>query len=817
MSVDAFIPTPSPAELSPRRVRIGLRWNIAAGCMAMVWLVLPGMPLTMLMEAMGAEAARVGVLVAIQQAAMVLQVPGAILGDRFKRRKPLWAILSLLHRVVWFLPVAFWVAPQWASNHGPRLMVWMAAVSSVFGQLSVSAWHAWMADLIPENQRSRFWGIRQSILWITYLPAVLLFGYLLDVFPDPRHIGGHFGGFALVFGLGGLAGCLDVILHLRVPEPAAHRQAVRSHLFQRFVTPFRNRDFGLLTLGMSAWHFSLGLIGAFGVLFLSRAYGLSYTQLSILGVSSSLAGIVSGFLWGYLIKRTGARSFCLAMLLVIPFLGMGWFLMRHGDWTVPLPWGRSARIYQPVLIQVIMSFLGGMFYSGVGLCQLNLLAILTPRLDRAFAMAGHWTAVGLGSALGPLLAGHLVDRFERIRPLVFQPQSFSFGFMHLLVLLQMAVVWGLVLPAMAAIRNRREDLPLGVTLARLFVGNPLRLMGNVLLMDTSTSPRQRMRAIKGFGRQRFSLALDDLVQQLNTPSTLVREAACVALGRIGGPLAVRALAEQLSDPENGLSLQALQALGATQSADALPVILPWVRCEDRVLACTALRALARLGDSRAIPAVVAQLRETPFDSVRVACVETLSALGAQQSVPLMLETVLKIHGLTRKRLVATAAMDLLAPEGSFFRLMEMENRHPGTLTENLLESGRMAASARDRRQRKHDVDAPDLDAAWEGVRTAITAGHTHDALVWMRRLLPATTETAPVARGFPEAQAPAADADGENPMDPETVCIRFLDAMLSGGLDESSDAPGFACEIPLALFLLERCFRKPGRSRRRPG
>ncbi len=674
-----------PLGPSPRQIQVGLRWNIIAGMLAMVWLTLLGTPLTMLMESLNADAFWIGFMVSIQQFAMILQVPGALLSGLFRQRKWLWAVLSMVHRVVWFAPIMLVISPQFTGVTGIRLILIMVAVSSVFAQLSVSTWHAWMADLIPEHQRSRFWGTRQSLLWMVYTPTLVVFGYLLDLFPDPRQPDGHFFGFALVFAIGALAGCLDIVAHLKVPEPPRVVCSVGRRLWHRMVMPFRNRDFSFLTAGMTVWYFNLGLIGSFSILFLTRKFDFSYSQLAVLNLSSSLAVIVGGFLWGFFIKRTGPRSFLISMMLMVPVFAFAWFFLRHTTVMVPLPWIGKVPIAQPMLILTITNFLASLFYCGVGLCQLNALSVLTPREDRTMAMAVHWTLVGLGSSLGPLLGGFLVDWFEVRFPMPVHPAEFRFGFMHLLALMHVAIAWGVALPLISRLRSVDGELPIGTTLSRIVVGNPLRLVGNILMMDTATTSRGRARAVRGIGRQRVALAVSDLVEQLRNPISNVREAAASALGRIGNREAVAALVDALNRPDTGLTLPALRALRNAADPAALPAVLPFLDHSTPEIAQAAASSLGALRDRRAVGPLVQQVQSTPHAIVAAACAEALENIGEPSAVRPLLMRLPHIEDPILRQTLAVAAANLFGNRDTFYRMIENESRHPGTMLDTALD------------------------------------------------------------------------------------------------------------------------------------
>lgn len=804
-SEDNLLNTPADAknEPTPSQIRHGLKWNIAAGCMTMIWLVLPGTPLTMLMECLHGDALYVGLLVGIQQAAMLFQIPGALLSGFFRRRKPFWAVTALLHRAVWFIPAVFFFRPELAAISGVKLMGIMVLVSSVLAQLSASSWHAWMADLIPERQRSRFWGTRQSFMWACYLPAVLLFGRLLDIFPDPRAEGGNYSGFALVFSLGALAGCLDIVLHLKVPEATAPARTLRKALWARIKAPFTHRDFARLTLAMAAWYFAIGLVGAFGILYLSRAFHMSYTSLAVLGASSSLAGIASGFLWGYLIHRVGARSFLISMLAPTPLMGLSWFFLRNFYFRLDLPWIGEIQIFQPLLLQAIFGFMAALLYAGVGLCQMNLLAVFTAREDRGIAMAAHWTAVGIGSALGPVYAGRIVNLLEALRPTLAAPQSFSFSFMHLLVLLHMAVVWMIVLPLIGRLRRQEGDLPVGVTLSGIFLGNPLRLMGNILMMDLSRSSRRHLRAIHRMGRRRFAPAVMDLEAQTRNPSSRVREAAVKALGRIASREAVDILRRLLREGDSLYTLGVLRALGTTASPRALPETLPLALHPNREIAREAIRTLGRMRDSRAIPVLRERIASTDNPTILSACAEALESLKDMSSAALLLERVPKVrHPVVKKNLAVVAANLLSAPE-TFYRTLSDELQYPGTLFDRLLNDITTAPPlfpGIPNWNRQLSRRGRALGEALARRDAAATIAVLSDFVTFLNECRDCGGRSARRGRRTRHALARR---------EPAASLTRYMQHLSSGlsGLDATAAEGLFDCEIPLALHLLASALR----------
>jgi len=163
------------------------------------------MPLTMFMERLGARDVAIGMVVTVQCLAMVMQIPSAMLAERLTNRKLYWGITALLHRLIWFLPP---LVPLLFANGSAAgwAMLALVGTSSLLAHASAAPWYSWMADLIPEHQRNRFWARRQSFTQGAFLLAMALGGWILDRYSGTGTGGGGFTGFRIVFILAGLAG-----------------------------------------------------------------------------------------------------------------------------------------------------------------------------------------------------------------------------------------------------------------------------------------------------------------------------------------------------------------------------------------------------------------------------------------------------------------------------------------------------------------------------------------------------------------------------------------------------------------------------------
>lgn len=670
-----------------RAIRRGLRVNIIAGSFGMMFIAVAiGVPITMLFERLGASGAQMGLLVTVQQLAMLAQIPAALFAGRLASRKAAFASLALAHRALWFLPALLPLLLQ----HRPEIIVWTIlgamTLSSLLAQASAPLWFSWISDLVPERESGHFWGRRQSVVTLFFLVMTGVAGWLLDAFRGNEGAAG-LAGFAIVFGLGALFGVTDIVIHLWVPEPPVRGAPVPAPWWRALIEPLRNADFRRLTIVIGLWLFSLGLIGSFGMVYLKREFGATYAQLSAIAIASSLGAVVASAALGLLLDRVGARSVGAFLLFAAPLTSLVWWLVSPRTLHFSLL-GRSLEPPQSIVLIAAASVVSGALYSGVGLCHMKLLGALAPQgPSRTTAMAIHWTLAGLLGAAGPWLGGKILDLFPRFDPGWPLPFGGRWGFIHALLILHALVCWLGAAPMILRIRRRADDLPFGALMARLRPGNPLRAV--TLLYDlwanvSADSVSARTRAIRRLGRRRAALAVRDLIRQLDDPSAEVREAAAISLGQIGGDEAVAALIEELRDLHTDLSSASARALRRARDPRSVDALLAALETADRETAAESARALGAIGDRRAADALRETLRKTRDAKLLAASGEALAQLGAIEAIYDILPRIKSATNPVLRRALSVAVGDLLGEPGEFYRILAREEAASGSEVERML-------------------------------------------------------------------------------------------------------------------------------------
>ncbi|MBN2254642.1 MAG: MFS transporter [Deltaproteobacteria bacterium] len=114
-------------------------------------------------------------------------------------------------------------------------------------------------------------------------------------------------------------------------------------------------------------------------------------------MASALADIVGMRTWGLLADRIKNKGVVQIAGWIAIFLPLAWVTVRPDN----------------TVFAFFLHVVGGGFWAGITLCMNNLLLKISPRQDRTFFFSIHNITAGLGAALGPILAGYLIEHMSR--------------------------------------------------------------------------------------------------------------------------------------------------------------------------------------------------------------------------------------------------------------------------------------------------------------------------------------------------------------------------------------------------------------------
>ncbi|MCA1596405.1 MAG: MFS transporter [Chloroflexi bacterium] len=618
----------------------GLRISIWEGSLATVfaWLTFNSVFLTGFALMLGATNTEIGILGGLTAMTALSQVVCPYLAVRAPSRKWLMVLTAYPGRVLWLVILLIPFLPI----HG-HARVWLLlgifAVSMALINFPSPAWTTWMADLVPEQHRGRYFGRRNMIMGAAGMVATLLSGFYKDAVSHQTDARSQAIGFATVFGVGVLFAVGGWVAIARQPEPPARAEAP-LHPADLIRLPFRRPRFRRLSLFFFSWVIAVTIPAPYFAVYMIEILKLSYSQMNFLSFVVQLGGLAALPFWGYLADKFGNRPVIAICMGLVSLLAWPWLLA-------------TAYPHHAMLILSLNNVLSGLGWYGLALAQFNLVIAVTPQAQKQVYLAALSAVTGIGSFLGPLIGAwllHVLSGFHlSLFGLPLWPMEVLF------VLSSFGRVFCLAF-GFGAIRES-QSRPAGYVLRQITRADPLRTFIHLRRARRGDDPRRRAESIQALGTIGAALAVEDLIPALQDPSAAVRREAARALGQIGDPRAIPALGEALSNRALGIGEIAARSLGALGSLDAAPHLRTVIHCDHNPIRMAALRSLGRLGAEDAVPEIIAvlqQSREEMCPELAEAACEALSSLGDDRVDPFLLDAL--TDGDARIRAAAALAL-----------------------------------------------------------------------------------------------------------------------------------------------------------------
>jgi len=329
-----------------------MRFVSVAWVFGAVWITATaGAPIARFAKGLGASRFEFGVLAAIPFLAALLSLPSSLLVEHFGRRKRLFLAGLYSQRLLWLVlaPISLFVLHHSRPGHtGPALMVFLALmfIQSAASSLGGVAWTSWMADIVPNRLRGRYFTRRRQLGILSAIPTACLVGWWLDHRVTPGDTAGMLSICALIFTLSAVFGVADIASFQFVPDIPLPRRP-RAHLLATLGEPLRNRQF-LLAVGFTAtMMFALGFMGQFVTLYLiERVHATNFQTQVMLLILPMIAQLLVLPIWGKAVDRMGKKPLLVLSGLAMVLPGLGWsFLTSHNIWFGYLVAGLGAAVY----------------------------------------------------------------------------------------------------------------------------------------------------------------------------------------------------------------------------------------------------------------------------------------------------------------------------------------------------------------------------------------------------------------------------------------------------------------------------------------
>ena len=321
-------------EIRGQPLRRAVTLVTAAWVFGSVWVNLTsGAPLTLFATHLGASNFEFGLLTAIPFLTSLLSLPASLVTERTGERKKifLWGLYTL--RMLWFpltlLPLV--LIEHWGfGQRRPAMVMFLLLFTLMNSGQAVGgpAWTSWMADLVPERLRGRYFSYRRQWGILSGVPAALLAGWALDL---PRWNSTPIRVMetcAVLFLIGTVCGNIDIAFFHWVPEPRREPQR-GAVLMESFAAPLKDHAFLWFAAFVGTMTFAISFMGQFVTLYLVERVKLQNmgTQLVTLA-APMIAQLIVLPVWGMAADRMGKKPLLkIASFGLVP-VGLGWCLIK---------------------------------------------------------------------------------------------------------------------------------------------------------------------------------------------------------------------------------------------------------------------------------------------------------------------------------------------------------------------------------------------------------------------------------------------------------------------------------------------------------
>lgn len=622
--------------LSRLQIRRALRiWTVEGSVSTVFGTLTTGAFQTGFALYLGCSEFVIGILAAIPAFVGLLQLVSSYFAERYGERKRIVIWFALVARLLWIplLLIPFVLPrPAW-------VLTFLILTTLSYALMNVAAplWMAWITDIVPGDNRGRYFGRRNMIAGIVGLVVSVGGGWFLDA-STRRHVLAEPTAFAVIFGSSLVFALWSFGLGRASPDVMQTARAEHGEkaglrgALAYYAAPFGDKNFRRIMAFAGGVIFAQAVSGQFFTVYQLKNLGLSYTALQLLGAAASLSSLAAMPLWGYLSDKYGAKPMLMigsALVVLLPFFWL--FPVRDG---ISGLWAFDAdgalRVSWTKVIIVLINLLAGLGWAGVGLAQFNLMISAAPAAQRTVYVSAIAAVSGLAGGVAPLIGGAILEGFAHV---AFPAHGLVRNNYHVLFLISVLARFALLVLAQP-IREAGGNTTRYV-LGQLKASKPIGSFTSLQKLARGASATARTQAAEELGRLKTPVAVEELVKALDDVALPVREQAAVALGEIGDGRATASLVRKLTDPASGITHAAATALGKIGDKDALPALAAAAQLGPATRQLAALEALGRLRDAR-VTDVLTALVENPDPSVRLSALRALAEREDLRAAPLLL-------------------------------------------------------------------------------------------------------------------------------------------------------------------------------------
>ena len=248
-----------------------------------------------------ATEAQLGLLMSLPQLiASLVQLLAVKLTNLFESRKKIVVTFAFIQGFVWLLIIGFSYITQ-----SVWVLILLASLYFALGALSGPAWISWMGDLVPENMRGRYFGMRNRVSGFVAFIATISGGLILDFVSN---IDTHLA-FSIVFSIAFFGRMISSYYLTLKFEPHVEITEPKEYPFKQFLKELWSNHFGIFSLYTNLMMFAVFISAPFVAIIWLEYLGFSYLQYMVVLSASTVISFVTMTYWGTHADSYGNKTF----------------------------------------------------------------------------------------------------------------------------------------------------------------------------------------------------------------------------------------------------------------------------------------------------------------------------------------------------------------------------------------------------------------------------------------------------------------------------------------------------------------------------
>jgi MFS family permease len=408
----------TPFSALDPKVRRTMRFSTLEGAFVQSFLNwTTGSALIGYMLYLGASPFEISLVGSVPLLAQITNPFAAYFAALFGRRKFLASVFSAFGRILWLF-AAF--LPQLGLPEAirPMSLVLLVLVSSIFQSAAGTLWTAWMAEVVPQNVRGRYFGVRAGVVGVVGMLANLAAGWFLDLVAEPLN-------FQIIMGVAVVSAVVGVVLYQFHYEPPVTGKQLGFRA--TFIEPLSHANFRKFLLFAVYWQFAVMLAAPFVMAYFLDEAKLGFRNVAYWNVIIGITGLFTTTLWGRVADRVGNKA-VIAIGTVLAGVAMPttWILL-----------GLTGNIWFFWLSAVF----DAMAWGAIGPAIFNLALASSPQTGRAAFIAIFGLLTGAAGFIGGLLSAPLLELFRLLEFSAFGVSWTAFHWLFVLSGTARALAW----------------------------------------------------------------------------------------------------------------------------------------------------------------------------------------------------------------------------------------------------------------------------------------------------------------------------------------------------------------------------------------